>query len=441
MLRDIAVSLVLIAGLIACVRGPFNALLLYVWVAYFRPEQWVWSSWVGQSRLSIVVGTILILLTLVSLTPERLRFTFDTALLALFFLQALLSMIFSQDPEWSQHWWIEFAKVMIVGYLIVVHVDSVKRLRTLLVVMSLSLGLEAAKQGWLHMLLNPGLANTNGHPALGDNNGVAIGMFMLTPIVGVLAYTAGRHWQRWFWWALTAGVAFRGVTTYSRGGLLAAAALALTFAWGSRHRLGALIATVLVAATVYAVMPEQFWQRMETISISEEEQDASMRGRLHFWRMAGRMTADYPLLGVGFNAYSRVYDRYDVSFGAFGHGRAVHSAWLGVLSELGWPGFVLILTIVLRSMWNSWRVRTALREVADPDSAALSQYAHGLQSALLVYAVGGVFFQAQYSELFWHIVWIGIAVSVLARTAVPHSLRRIATTPRTLPISAFAGAR
>ena len=61
-----------------------------------------------------------------------------------------------------------------------------------LIVIGLSLGFEAAKQGWAQFILNPGASNINTHPALGDNNGVALAMFMLVPILAALGATADR---------------------------------------------------------------------------------------------------------------------------------------------------------------------------------------------------------------------------------------------------------
>jgi probable O-glycosylation ligase (exosortase A-associated) len=407
------------------VRGPFNALLLYIWVAYFRPEQWVWGAWVREAHLSIVVGTILVLLTIVTLRPDRLKLTGDIALLLLFLVQATLSTVFSQAPAWSQAWWFEFAKVMLVGYLIVVHVDSVQRLRVLLVVMALSLGLESVKQGYAHFLLAPGQANTNPHPALGDNNGVALGMFMLAPIAGALATTAARRWEQAFWWVLTAGVVFRGITTYSRGGLLAAGALAVFYAWGNRRNAVTLLVTAGLAATVYVAMPQQFWARWDGITVEGYTvSDASMAARLHFWKTAVLMAEDYPVTGVGFNAYPFSYDKYDLSLGDYGTARAVHSTWFGTLAELGWPGLVLLVSILVRAGWGNGRVRSRLRLSSAPGAAALGQFGHALFAAIVAYVVGGTFLHAQYNEMFWHLAWTSTAVPLLAREMTESTSRK-----------------
>jgi len=52
-MRNIFVALIVLAGTgAAIVGGPFYALLFYLWNAYFRPQEWVFSDWVFSLRLS-----------------------------------------------------------------------------------------------------------------------------------------------------------------------------------------------------------------------------------------------------------------------------------------------------------------------------------------------------------------------------------------------------
>jgi len=58
--------------------------------------------------------------------------------------------------------------------------------------LAMFLGVEAAKQGWVFLITSPGYANANPIPFLGDNNGVAVGMLMLVPVIALLAQTTQR---------------------------------------------------------------------------------------------------------------------------------------------------------------------------------------------------------------------------------------------------------
>ena len=48
---------------------------------------------------------------------------------------------------------------------------------------------------------------------------------MLVPILGALAQTATRRWEKYAFRFVAIGVFMRGFTTYSRGGFLAAGVL------------------------------------------------------------------------------------------------------------------------------------------------------------------------------------------------------------------------
>jgi probable O-glycosylation ligase (exosortase A-associated) len=420
MLRSIFVALLILGGAAASLNGPFNALLFYLWNAYFRPESWVFSGWVASLQLSFGIGIGLLVLTLANVGKLRPRMTTQTVLMTVFFVQTFVSTLTSVSQDYSWLWWTEFAKVMIIGYLITLHVDSPNRVRTICLIIVVSLGMEAAKQGFAQLVLNPGGRNANEHPVLGDNNGVALGMFMLAPLLPALANTTTRRLEKWFWWFFCLAIVYRGISTYSRGGLLAAGAVGLVYLWNSKRRIQAALIVCVTAGVVLSVMPQQFWNRMDTITAEEGEQDASVRGRLHFWAVALEMAGNKPLTGVGFNAFSRAYDSYDDTAGAFGFARAVHSSWFGVLAETGFPGLILLVSIVGRAFLACSRARKLTRGRKTPEGEVINEFARALQSTLIAYVVGGSFLNAHYSEMFWHFAWLTIAVESVASDVRAH---------------------
>src|SRR5207249_2751304 len=119
-----------------------------------------------------------------------------------------------------------------------------------------------------------------------DNNGVAVGMMMIVPFFGALAHSTVRRWERILYWFFGIGVFWRGLTTYSRGGFLAALVLAVVFWLQSRKKIRTLAAIALIGGLVLTIMPQQFFDRMHTITAPSEERDESARGRLHFWQVA-----------------------------------------------------------------------------------------------------------------------------------------------------------
>lgn len=410
MLRNIFVFLIIAIGVFYAAQGPFYALLFYLWNAYFRPEQWVWGDTVGALNLSLIIGVYLAATALLS--ARFFRMTARTALLFAFFAQTFVSTLFSEHFDWSWTLWIEFAKVMLVSYLIVVIVNDRRRFRLMIFVVAYSLGFECAKQGWVQLLLNPGATNNNVIPFLGDNNGVALGTMMLVPIFGALARTAKRRPEAFVHWFLLIGVFMRGITTYSRGGFVSAGVLGMLTLYRSPHKIRVLIGIAVLAALVSSVMPQEFWDRMRTINAPTEEQDESAKGRLHFWEVAQVMAKAKPITGVGFNGFRPSYAAYDTTPGDFGEDRSVHSVWFGLLSELGYPGLILFVGILVMGIWSCRQVVVIAKR--DPSTSELGHYGHSLSTSLVVFAAGGTFLPAQYNEMLWHFIGMTIALHAIA---------------------------
>lgn len=442
MLRLIFVGLIILFGIGASVVSPFYALLFYLWNAYFRPEEWTFGGTIRSLNLSFLIGVYLVLATTASL--PRPRFNLRILLLGLFFVQTLLSTLSSEHSQYSWNAWTEFAKVLIVSYIIILLTSSDRRrYRQVLFIIAISLGFECAKQGWVQLFRAPGAPNNNTIAFLGDNNGVAVGTMMLVPILSALAQTTSRKWEELMHRFLLIGVFMRGITTYSRGGFLSAAVLGLFSLARAQKKFKALIGAAVMVAIIASVMPPEFWDRMQTINRSTAERDESALGRLHFWVIARQMAAEKPLTGVGFSAYNLSYEKYNgpTEYGEFSGVRSVHSVWFGALSELGYPGLVLLVAMLATSLVACWRISWNLR--GQPENRDLRIYANALMTSLASFAVGGTFLPLQYNEMFWHFMALTVALSFLAqeqtvpvpaRAAVP-ALKSpaIARLPQALP--------
>ena len=409
MLRTIFVIAVLTVGWTFALQGPLYAACLYLWIAYFRPESWAWSDIFTSLNLSYFAGAYLVIRTAVSGVP--LRFDLRSLLMALFLLHSLTSTWMGLNSAYSFGYWQEFAKVIVVSLLLANIIRSTSDLRLVLIVITVSLGFEAAKQGWAQMVLNPGARNDNSVPFLGDNNLVAVGMAMLLPVIGALAATS-TGWQKRAFQFLSVGVLYRGLSTYPRGRFLSMGALGAIWFWRSPHKPRTLIAGALVLALMLPVLPTEFWDRMSTITAPADERDDSQASRLHFWRVAVAMANDHPFLGIGHNGYPRAYNAYDWTEGQYLTNRAVHSAWFGVLAEAGYTGLLMFVTLILLSLRSCRRVRLAAKRGEIP--GPLGPYAVAFEASLVAFIVGGSFVSFQYCEMLWHYLALTIALERIA---------------------------
>ena len=409
MLRSIFVSVILLVGWTLALRSPLYAAGLYLWIAYFRPESWAWSEIFATLNLSYFAGVFLLIRTLVSGTS--LRPTKRSVLLLVFLAITFAAVFTSVDVPTSWAAWVAFAKTMIVSYLLTVLIKSESDLRLIVCVIAVSLGFEATKQGWAQLVLNPGARNDNMIPFLGDNNVVALGMAMFTPLLTALAATSTGWYKRGFQFA-NIGVVYRGLSTFSRGGFLSFGAVAGMAFLRSDRKVRTLVAGAIVAALVLPVLPPAFWARMSTITAPAEERDDAQMGRLHFWQVAIVMVNDRPLLGVGHGAYASAFNQYDWSDGRYGRNRSVHSSWFGILADNGYPAFVLFLFLLFSSIRSCRRVRRMAKRGEIPES--LGHYGIGLETALVAFMVGGTFVPFHYVEILWHFLALTMALENVA---------------------------
>ena len=87
--------------------------------------------------------------------------------------------------------------------------------------------------------------------------------------------------------------------------------------------------------------------------------DLLEEGRISVWGKTLKMVGDFPLAGSGLGTFSRVYMAYDEEGGdvRFSH---VHNDYLEYLSELGVPGFIMLLGGVLSLFalsFKAWKDR------------------------------------------------------------------------------------
>lgn len=423
MLRLVLVFGITFIGLYYAVSTGFGALLFYLWVGYFRPLDWVWDdSLLRPLNLSFTAG--ILVLARAPGSGVKFRMDFRSFLLLLLLVHSLVSTLISPYSAYAWPFWIEFAKALIITYMIASHSVDIAKYRQVLFVIALSLGFEGAKQGWVQLLTNPGGKNINEFPLLGDNNGVAVGMIMLVGLFIVLAQTAQTARERWFHRFFMVGVAYRAISTYSRGGFLSAAVLATLYVLRSKQKAKGALGMVVVAGVILSALPAEFWDRMSTIQVAQTEEsveamsasesadNASSTSRLHFWAVGLKMAEANPFFGVGLNAFNKAYDRYDFLEGGYGRGRSVHSSWFGIVAETGYVGFALYVTIMLLAFVTCQQV--ARKSKKGQAAAELYYYAVAIQTGLAVAFVGSSFVAWQYCEMLWHFVGLSMGLRSLA---------------------------
>src|SRR5580765_642230 len=127
MLRSALVLILIMIGTYFALQAPFYGLLFYIGNAYFRPEEWLSSGLVGSLHLSLIIGSYVVIATLFS--KHKLVCNGRICLIVLFVFQSLLSTAMSEHASDCWPYLIEFIKVAVITYLIVVLTTDIAKFR------------------------------------------------------------------------------------------------------------------------------------------------------------------------------------------------------------------------------------------------------------------------------------------------------------------------
>ena len=206
------------------------------------------------------------------------------------------------------------------------------------------------------------------------------------------------------------------ISTYYRGALLAGAAMLFALWIKSRNR--TMVAAMIVAVVLVGLpfLPQKWFDRMQTIETYQ--QDASAQGRLKMWKFAFCLARRYPITSGGFNSQEAYY-LYPACRVDLPKVKAYHSNYFEVLGEHGFIGLFLYLAIGLAALLTASGI---IRRTRDrPELAWSRDLAAMLQVSLIGYAVGGMFLNKAYFDLYWHLVAIivvtcGVVMRTLAES-------------------------
>ncbi|MGZ3181045.1 MAG: putative O-glycosylation ligase, exosortase A system-associated [Telluria sp.] len=407
-MRDILICAIVFGSLPFILRQPMAGVLMWVWISVMSPHTQGWGFATSFPFAAIVAGA-----TLASMVFARgsLAVPWSAPIVALVLLALWMNVTlpFSIFRDASFEQWSRVMKIMLMNVVVAMVVKSARDIRRLAWVLTGSLAYYGVKGG-LFTLRYGGGQRVWGPSGtfIGDNNALALALIMAIPLMVFLYQATPRRWLRY---ALAAAMLLSGLAalgSYSRGGLLAIAAMCAFLWYKSRNKLAVGAALLAAAPVMLLFMPPEWMARMDTIH--DYQADASALGRINAWGMAWNLARDR-FFGGGFAIYEpAVFAAYAPDPGDV---HAAHSIYFQVLGEHGFVGLGLYLLIGL-STWRSaaWTVRQAR---ALPDMRWAADLTTMIQVSLVGFAVGGAFLSLSYFDVPYYLVCMVVATRALVR--------------------------
>ncbi|WNC72540.1 O-antigen ligase family protein [Thalassotalea psychrophila] len=155
-----------------------------------------------------------------------------------------------------------------------------------------------------------------------------------------------------------------------------------------------------------------FIERISTIKearIDQEKESGSTR--LIFWHAALKLSIDHPMgLGYkGFNLYSPLYIDESIETGKNKY-RSVHSSWLEALTEAGYIGFAVFITMI----YSSFKTLKVCKQYLS-EKRQLDKYYKviAIEAAFIAFLIAMTFLNRMRSEiLYWCILYSACAYNI-----------------------------
>lgn len=388
----------------------FWLLCFYFFLEYVRPQTiYPALDIIPWAQLALVACVVMAFL------EDKIRLSVPMAgLLGAYALVVALSVVFAYDqsaffarPELFANW-------LLVFFLVVSIVDSEERFfvfMLLFLLWNFKMSQHGARS-WA--LAGFGFRDwgVTGAPGWFQNSGeFGIQMTMFFPLS---VYFAWHCWEkcgklkRLFLLAMPVTAVMAIVASSSRGAYLGLAAGVVVLVLQSKRMKTAALVGVLCAAAALAVPSEQ-WDRFE-----QAGDDTTSQARLTYWEHGIEIMNNHPVLGVGYENWLSYYRDHYWNRTGYGGVQEPHNPFIEAGAELGYPGLVMFLLLILGTFAVNRRTRRICGRLG-PDGVFLERMAYGLDAALVGFLVSGFFVTVLYYPFFWVNLSMTVAVFLAAR--------------------------
>lgn len=363
----------------------YGWLLVALFIEYGRPASHFTLLDFPFFYSAVPMSLLLVTMFAPGLRPMQEIFS-DRMAKWIFILLGLIavSVVFSEVFKYSWDVFIEVLGRVFTFLTIARLVTSVARIRGVIITLFVAHMYLIAMNP--DALFNPQSRNyIDGATFLGDGNDFALSLCILLPLmieIGLSRRGIGRYLA--FGGGLV--VVFAIIATQSRGGTLGLVAVMAYLWWRSPRKIAAIVALGVLAVAALLYAPPEYFARMETLGGSQL--DGSAQGRIDAWKGAIGMGLKNPIIGVGAGHFGPRW------------GKTAHSMYMLALAELGIPGLISVLVLVIGGLRDN--IKSSSKLLAGPkpgdggpvqDSARMIDM---LSAGMIGLAVAGAFLSVVY---------------------------------------------
>ena len=386
----------------------YAGVFLFTIVLYARPAEFYPSRLTASLALMIALATLSFFIpTQLSLEGTLTARPAEVNLLLLFCVTGLLSIPLAVNPPIA---WQEFSGTFIrcvIMFVVIVNVVRTKtRLKGLLFLAlgaSLWLSVQAISDYHQGLMTIEGYrASGRGTGIFGNTNDMALHVVTIFPIAIALLFGSKGPLGKLFYGVCATLMLGGIVLSYSRGAFISLIIVVVFIAMriGPRHRLGIVMAVVMLGGAVLLFAPDKYGGRLLSIFVPSLDPGGSSDARRGELMRSLYLAIRHPLLGIGMGNYQP-----EMSY----RGLVTHNSYTQVAAEMGAAALVAYTLFIVTPLRKLGQVA---RETFETRSNSHYYYlAVGLQASLLGYMVSSFFLSVAYV---WYVYYL-VAFAVCLR--------------------------
>jgi len=247
-------------------------------------------------------------------------------------------------------------------YLVIYHLDTLAKIRRLLVCLFLAGSFQALYGLYRHFSAHPILLPGRASGTFINPNHFAGYLEIVIPLSLALYLILSRRPLSGLSWrekvialfdsrrAAPLGLILLGllimilgvIFSVSRAGIVSLAASLLFFALGSFYLRRPKRSTLLILLLLSGALLIALWEGLGPVEERFVDAPESLLGRYRIWPAVWALIRDFPLVGAGLGTFASAFLSYQRDFTSLYFDHA-HNDYLEILAETGWVGFLILL--------------------------------------------------------------------------------------------------
>ncbi len=258
---------------------------------------------------------------------------------------------------------------------------------------------------------------------LGDENDFAMEMNVAVPFAFFMYQSTKAKGTKILYMALLGIFVLSSISTGSRGGFIGLV-LVGSFCWFySPRKVVSLIMLVAVFILVLFAAPQEYWDRIRTITEDSTMETGTAGQRMFSWGIGWEMFLSNPVLGVGQGNFpwtigeylgGRTWQTKSLA------GRQAHSLYFTLLPELGLIGLAIFVTMIILNYRDARFCNSlglpqrgmppGVAVQRDKDLEEAAWFGNAILGALMAFLVTSTFISTLYYPTFWILTGLVVAL-------------------------------